>query len=143
MLSVGLEFPLHLYVHLVRFGFYMRKVQSLKLHRAVRRPTASKCLYVGQSVPSGSDPSEPVAGPIAGEKVYLVAEKYYSLAMLTSATIFQNDRVPGSLIAKVDTPLQTVSSVNLFASFHEAVPDLARYKSSVAQIQHTTTILSK
>jgi hypothetical protein len=98
-------------------------VQSLLLHRLHKLPTAA--LFI-----NACDCESPLDSLQPGDKLYAIAEKSYSLAMLTSLTVRRclqqldgEGAAPVSYIAEVDIdiPLRTISSIDFFASMHEDV----------------------
>ena len=101
---------------------YLSKVQSLLLHRLHKLPTAA--LFI-----NACDCESPLDSLQPGDKLYAIAEKSYSLAMLTSLTVrrclqqLDGEGAPVSYIAEVDIdiPLRTISSIDFFATMHEDV----------------------
>lgn len=99
----------------------LSQAQQLKLHRAVRKPTAALCaLFV-----RGARQLRRVADLCEGDQVHFVTSKSYSLAMLTSGAIRKqssptpDDAESSKVTVILKLPLESKPSWQVFAEIRE------------------------
>ena len=94
------------------FSFpFPTKVNSILLHKALPKVSASVCAYIGE-----------LESLEAGVSLYLCAGKSYSTSWLCKC---EAANITGKLCLRVVIPIEFVSSVRLFSSFLDEVHNLA------------------